>query len=157
MATQALLTALMAALLELTIDPEAAARGTRFSILFLFLWTAVVAAILGGGRWLAARFGWTLENFFTWQYFLQLQVVGIANAALAIGLLASLRFPQDWPMRAIASAGALLIATAGTTIAMNVLFAKDVGAEPADLVWLMMLQGLFLLATLVPLELAANR
>jgi hypothetical protein len=155
-ALQAVLTALMATLIELGVNYKAAVPSGRFSLLFLFLWTTVVALLLGGGRWLSAWLGWTQENFFAWNYFRQLQALAIANSFLAVAVDLSLRLSAFWVARAAAYVFTLLISTAGIAVGMYALFGNDIGLPLVELIWLIGVEGLFLAATLVPLALARD-
>src|SRR5205807_7135003 len=93
---QATLAGTMSLLVELLIDYGAARPRSQLSIGFLLVWTSVVAIVLGNARWWARRAGWTLENFFTWDYFWQVQTFGVGNAALAVALLACTRAALTW-------------------------------------------------------------
>ncbi len=155
LATQAVLAALGATVVELVRQPPAAAGQYRFTILFLLLWTAVVAVLLGAGRTLAEAFGWKLSDVLKWEYLYQLQAIGVANAMLAVSLLAALRLRREPGVRALVAVFALVFAALATPALLRICFA-DVGAAFADIVWLLLAEGLFVLATLGPLE-AARR
>jgi hypothetical protein len=151
--TQAVLAGLGATVFNSLKNPHTAAGHSRFTILFLLLWTAVVAVLLGAGRSLAAAFGWKLADVLAWDYLYQLQAIGAANAALAVGLLAVLQVPKSWIVRSLLALVAVVVVAVATPIAMMLAF-KDAGASVADLVWLQLAQGLFVLMTLAPLEAA---
>jgi hypothetical protein len=157
LAAQCALAAVLSAMLELAVDRRAFWSGTRFSILFLLIWTSVVAVILGAGRVLATRIGWTPQNFFSWHYFWQLQMLAAANAIFAVAILASLRIPPSWFARSAACAAALVLMPAGTSVAMRLLFQNRVGVSMVELLWLSAIQGLFVAVTLVPLEIGRQR
>jgi hypothetical protein len=148
---QAVLAGLGAAALGLLRAPRAEAAQTRFTIMFLLLWTAVVAVLLGAGRALSEAFGWKMADVLAWEYLYQLQTIGVANAVLAVGLLAALQFSSSWSVRLLLALAALLLVAVATPIAMMLIF-RNAGASVADLVWLPLAEGLFVLATLVPLE-----
>jgi hypothetical protein len=152
LAAQCILAAVLSAMLELAVARRPFWSGTRFSILFLLLWTSVVAVVLGAGRVLATRFGWTPDNFFSWHYFWQLQTLAAANAIFAVVILASLRISSSWFGRSAACAAALIVMPAATVLAMRLLFENRVGVSIIELLWLSAIQGLFVAVTLVPLE-----
>ena len=153
--TQAVLAGLSAAILDLLKNPRSVAGQSRFTILFLLLWTAVVAVLLGAGRTMAEAFGWKLADVLAWDYLYQLQAIGVANAALALALLAALQVRRSWIVRSLLALAALLLVVVATPIAMALMF-RSVGASFADLVWLLTAEGLFVLATLAPLEAAKS-
>ena len=155
LATQLLLAGLGAAALELALRP-ADFSASRFTILFLMLWTAVVAVLLGAGRAVAQALDWKLADLWNWEWLYQLQTLAVGGAVLADGLLTALRVPRDWRVRAFASFACLFVVALATPTAMFLIF-KNVGASFADVFWLIFCQGLFLLATLVPLEAAQQR
>jgi hypothetical protein len=154
LATQVVLTGLGAILVELAIHYQAAAARTRFSLLFLLVWMSVFAAVLGAAGALAARAGFQLAAVADWEYFQQLQGVGLAGAALATGLYASIRVPPRWNIRGLACVATLVGITAAATAALGAIFGDRVGADFIDMIWLFGGQGMFLIATLGPLELA---
>ena len=94
-------------MLELIQQPQLAAGDSRFTIMFLLLWTAVVGVLLGAGRSLAEAAGWKLADVLQWEWFYQLQVLAVANAALAVSLLAAIRLRRDWSVRLLAAGSAL--------------------------------------------------
>jgi hypothetical protein len=142
--------------LELAIDHRRAAPARRFSILFLFIWMTLVGCLLAAARQLAARFGWTLKSFFSWDYFLQLQALAVANAVMAVGVLAGVRLNPTWYIRCGACVLAVVVVTTGTALAMLSIFRNNIGVSLNDLIWLSAIQGLFLIVTLVPLEFAGG-
>src|SRR5687768_15092455 len=118
------------------------------------IWMAVVGLVLGGLRWLAEMFGWTLAVF-RWEYFFQLQVIALFNALLAISLWTALQARRTWGSRLMVCG----FATLSVMIIANVLMAaifQNVGAEAVDICWLYGGQAAFLLATLGPLRMAQN-
>jgi hypothetical protein len=153
-ATQVTVTGLIAALLELAIHYEAAAARSRFNILYLLVWTSIISVALGiAGAW-AARSGFKLGEVPEWGYFQQLQGVGLAGAALALSVYSSVRFLSRWRSR-VAACIAAVVATTMTTIAsMLAIFGDKAGASITDMIWLFGGEGLFLIATLVPQEIA---
>jgi hypothetical protein len=150
--TQVVLTGLVALMLESVVRRQPRAALTQFSILCLFAWTTLVAALLGGGRWLAQRWGWTIADMLDWQFWQQLQCVGLGNALLAIGLLFSVRLPHTWRGRAAACLLTICLVSAGAPLVMIGVFGTSSGPMLAELIWLWGLEGLFLVAALVPLE-----
>ena len=155
LATQCLTTTLAVLVVERIRSGSLTAPGGRFTILYLLIWTAVVGLLLGAGRFLAENFGWTWAGVLGWEYFRQLLVVGLLNALLAVSLWTALRQRPTWRSRLLAALAiaAMMIVTA--TLLMFSLF-KNVGVEPVDICWLYGGQSLFLLATLVPLRMAAE-
>ena len=122
----------------------------QFTILWLLLWTAVLAVILGVGRVLTALFGWTAAVF-AWEFFWHVQIFAITNGLLAAALFAAV-IANLAPWKRI---GAILLATvvaATTTPAVLSLMFKNLGSGIAELVLLFTAHALFLLAALVPLR-----
>jgi hypothetical protein len=157
---QTLLVAFGVLLIQLVSRRTARAGDQRYTILTLLLWTAVVGIILASGRWLAALFGWTPANFFTWVYFLQVMTLGIANALVAVAVVAALDLPLPWVARSLAATGSLVAGTIAATLGMylifEVLLSSRLGASVVDIAWLVGMQGLFVLVTLLPLAIAAD-
>jgi hypothetical protein len=73
---------------------------------------------------------------------------------LALCVLAAVRLRRDWTVRLFAAVVAVFVASVVVPFLMTAVFRGNVGASFADVVWLMICQGLFLLATLAPLEAA---
>lgn len=154
--TQVLLAALLATVIEFIADRRAAAARSRFSIGFVLFWTTAVAIGLAGvGAW-GARHGWKTADIAGWTYFKQLQAVGIAGSLLAAAVAASVRLPRRWPIRIVGCLAAVILFGAGSPAAFRLIFAGDVGAPDADIVWIFAGQGLFLVVALVPVELARH-
>jgi hypothetical protein len=152
--SQMLLAALLATAIEFIADRRAAVARSRFSIGFILFWTTAIAMSLAGvGAW-GAQNGWKTADIAGWTYFVQLQAVGITGALLAAAVAASVRLPQTWPMRALGCLFAVVLCGALSPAVFRLLFGDHVGARDADLVWLFIGQGLFLVVSLVPLELA---
>jgi hypothetical protein len=154
LATQTVLAGLGAALLELRRSPEAAVDRSRFTILFLLLWTAVIALLLGAGRTLGEALGWKLADLLAWEYLYQLQFVAVSSAVLALCVLAAVQLRRHWTVRLFVAVAAVFLAAVAVPFLMSAVFRGKIGAGFADVVWLMICQGLFLLATLAPLEAA---
>jgi hypothetical protein len=110
--------------------------------------------LLGGGRALAERWGWTLDGMLNWQFVQQLQFVGLANALLATGLVVSIRLPRNWRARMSAGVLTVWLASVLMPLTMKVIFAGLSGPTSAEMVWLWAGQGLFLVAALLPMEAA---
>jgi hypothetical protein len=155
-ATQFFLAAIFSAALELAIQRRGISWRRRFTILTLFVWTTMVACFLGGGRWLVNRFGWNAETFFAWNYFEQLQVVGCANAALAAAIFGCVRLTTHWPARCASCLAVLVLAPACTVGLMAMIFGSNIGSSAGDLLWLTAAQGVFLTATLLPLQMLSQ-
>jgi hypothetical protein len=118
----------------------------------LLLWTTVVACVLAGGRWLAAGFGWTPTNFFSWTYFRHLQVMAVMNATLAVSIFAAIRFTTSWCRRFAACSTLLLSITPATILMMWGLFGLNLGASLADIALLSIVHAAFLTLTLAIIE-----
>jgi hypothetical protein len=155
-ATQFLLVASVSAALELASQRRGIAWRHRFTILTLFIWTTTIACFLGGGRWLANRYGWNAETFFAWNYFKQLQVVGCANAALAAAVFACVRLTTHCRARCASWSAVLVFGPACTIGLMAAVFGTNTGSSVGDVIWLTATQGVFLGATLAPLELLSQ-
>lgn len=150
--TQVVLTAGAAIAIEIATDYDAAASRNRFGIRFLLIWTTLIAALLGGAEAWAAQRGWKLADVPKWEFFTQLQLIGLANAVLAVGVQAVLRQSHSRGARAAASIAVVAAIASTTPPVMFSVFGDKVGAEAADLVWLLGSEGLFMIATLLPLE-----
>jgi hypothetical protein len=146
---QAVLTALAMLVVDLVHRPERAGDNHRFSILFLLIWTAVIAILLGAGRWLSERLGWT-GAIVEWQFFWQVQTIGVVNAALAVGLFVSLALLQSKRAKLVGCAVVTLAAVFGAPLLMHLLF-TNVGVDLVDIAWLLTGEAMFFLATLGPL------
>jgi hypothetical protein len=156
-ATQVSLTALAAAAMELALHYQSAATRSRFSILYLMVWTSVIAAALGIAGIFAARSGFKLSEIPSWEHFRQIQGVGLAGAALAIGVYASVRLPRSWNVRIMTCVMAVIAIAIGAVLSFLAVFGDKVGASTADIAWLIGGEGLFLVVTLVPLEMVRER
>lgn len=154
--TQALFTAIAVTGLELRVHYESAAARSRFSLLFLMIWTSVAAVLLGVAGALAARAGFKLADVPAWGFFQQLQGVAIASAVLAAGVYASVRLPSTWTARALGCTAVIITIAAATPMSLFAIFGINAGASVTDIVWLMTGQGAFLAATLFPLEIARD-
>lgn len=148
--TQAVAIGLGTALIALLRGRDADAQDHRFTILFLLIWTAVVAVLLGAARVLAESFGWTLAVF-RWEYFVQLQVIALFNALLAISLWAAIHARRTWRSRLLMSLSITLSMMLVVNVLMRMAFGSNVGADVVDICWLYGGQALFLVATLAPL------
>jgi len=157
---QTLLVAVGVLLVQLVSRRTERAGNQRYTILTLLLWMAVVGIILASGRWLAALFGWTPANFFTWVYFAQVMTLGIAQALVAVAIVAALDLPLPWVARGLAASGSLVagtvVAALGMYLIFEVLSSSRLGASVVDIAWLIGMQGLFVLVTLLPLAIAAD-
>jgi hypothetical protein len=155
LATLTILTALGATAYELATNYRESAARYRFSIGFLLIWTTVIALLLGGGGAWATHHGWKISDVPGWTYFAQLQGVGLASALLASGVYVNIRRPRKWPTRSLGCLATILAIAVAGPLLLSALFGDQVGATMADMVWLFGGQGLFLIAALIPLELAA--
>jgi hypothetical protein len=152
--THALATALGMVLVERARRRECGKGDRRFTILFLMIWMAVVGLVLGGLRWLATSFGWTLAVV-QWEFFLQLQAIALFNALLAISLWTVLQARRNWRSRWVVCGLVTLSLMFIVNVLMAAIFA-DVGATIADICWLYGGQAAFLLATIAPLRVAQD-
>jgi hypothetical protein len=156
-ALQAMLTVIAAFGIELAMKTSAAGFQKRFSLLFLFVWTTIVACFLAAARWVAGRYGWTSETFFADPFFVQLQAVAIANAALASAIFISLRGTPPLIKRLAICAIVVPAVSGAATGAMYLVFGSGFGASTLEYFWLMLTEGMFLVVTLLPLEIAMRR
>jgi len=155
--TQFVLAALFAGALEWAIDFRQGRQQRRYTIMSLLIWTTLVACLLAGGRWLAAGFGWTPTNFFSWQYFPHLQAMAFMNATFALCVFAAVRLTTGWYGRCAACGSLLLSITPATIVMMWGLFGRNVGASLTDLAVLSVVHAIFLALTLVLSEPILNR
>jgi len=152
LATQGAAVALGIQAVDLFAAPRAKKTSRQYTILVLLIWTTLIAAFLGGMRWLAESLGWTL-NVAAWESFYPLQVLGAFSAILAIllGLIVSRRI--SWRWTAAYSTLASISTTTAFVMFMRCSF-EDAGAAVLEMCWIMIGQALFLLAVLVPLRAA---
>jgi len=153
-ATQAVVSGLLATLIQ-SVLPSRAARRNRFSILFLFIWTSLVAVMLGAGRRFAERLNLSAADILGWEFFLHLQVIGILNALLAAALLAVLGAPGPWVLRSVASVIIAAAMSLLTPAIMHWIFANP-GASFLNILLLLGAESAFLLFALVPMQLAGH-
>jgi hypothetical protein len=126
----------------------------RFSIMYLVVWTFVIAVLLGAARWLIESFGWTWDVV-RWQYFPHLLAVGAIGALQAVGIAGVLQSPWKWKTRSIALGG-IPLATMAVASAVFFFGFRDAGADVLEICRQFGLQALFLLATLVPLRISGD-
>jgi hypothetical protein len=150
---QVVITGLATLWLELALNKSAKTRSNRFSILSLLIWTTLVAGVLGATRAMAHQLGWTLPDLWNWEFLGQLRCFALANAVMAVALVASIRQPIRWLWRGIVCGVIVLVAAISAPLVMFALFGMaKAGPSIADLIWLWTAEGLFLIAALVPLE-----
>lgn len=145
---------LVVSLLDRVISP-AVSRPRRYSLLFLFLWTSLVAAMLGAGRQIAERLNWSASAIIGWEYFLHLLVIGVGNALLAAALTAMLQLTSEWPRRALV--GALL--GLGFSLLMPQVMQwsfQDAGAPWGEMFALLAAESGFLICALAPMQVARD-
>jgi hypothetical protein len=143
-------------LLELSLHYERAAAKSRFSLFHVLAATTCIAIALGLSRNFAAREGFVLADVLHWQFFQQVLLAGCTSATLAVAIYASLRLPHKWQARALFSALVLIGVTIAAPLAFQNAFGDDAGASLTDMRWLFGTEGLFLLGTLVPLQILGN-
>jgi len=153
-AIQALLTAFMVVVGQWWLRWRRGEPLGRFSLLFLFLWTSLIAVLLGAGKAAAAKLGWT-EEVFNWEFFRQLRLLGEINASLAIALIGFMAVSKSIWFKLVAGVAQIILISIATPIVMWWKF-TNVGASWLELSWLIAAQGVFLFATLVPLEIARD-
>ena len=132
------------------------ANALRYSLRMLLLWTTALAVLLGLGRELLARVGWT-DEVLKWNYFLFMPVLGGANALYAVFVWATLLRRDCWPLRMLL--GLLFVGLTGASMSflLQILFNDDGGLSwPITLTWALGQAGI-LYATLLPLGAAAAR
>jgi len=152
LSTQLVLTAIAASLLEAAANRKRRAAGQRFSILFLLIWTSVVAVLLGAGRRLAEAYGWTGGSAVDWEFARQLQCVSVANALLAASLMASARLLGTWRSRGIACGAIVCVTALVMPLVMFAMFGVPGQPTYVDMLWLWGGEAIFLVAALVSLE-----
>jgi hypothetical protein len=137
--------------IEFFVDSHAAAARSRFRISFVLVWTTVLAVLLGGVSQWGSQSGWRVADVTQWGFFFQLVAVGTTGAILAGAVYGGLRVPRHRLMRSLGCLIPVALTAAASPRVFALLFA-DVGAMPADMVWLFGCQGLFLIVSLVPLQ-----
>jgi hypothetical protein len=126
----------------------------RFSIMYLAIWTFVIAVLLGTGRWLVESLGWTWE-IVQWRFFPHLLVVGAIGALQAVGFWGVLQSSWKWRTQSIVLS-IISLATMAGAIAIFFVGFRDAGADVVEICRQFGLQAVFMLATLVPLKLSAD-
>jgi len=142
------------ALIELVIHREAAAARARFSILHVLIGTTAVAALLGGGRVFGTRYGFTLADVPEWSFFWHVQFAAITNTVLTIALYASVRLPNSATARASYCGTALALTAFAAPLLFLAVFEQNTSLT--EMRWLFASEGLFLIATLRPMEILRN-
>ena len=142
---------------ELAMNYPAAAARNRFSVRFLFTCTTVTAVFLAIAGTLAGGYGWKLADVPDWKFFRQVQTAGLLNGLQAIAIYLSVRMPITWTSRAMVCMAVVPATTIAASAVLIAIFQDEVGALIPEVVWLFAAQGLFLVATLLPLEWASLR
>jgi hypothetical protein len=150
--TQGLVVAFGIQAVELLASPQTNGRSRQYTILGLLMWTTLVAAFLGGMRWLATLLGWTMVVS-EWPSFFPLQALAAFSAILAILLCLIVSWSASWRRTAAFSTLALACTTAAFVGFTHFCF-KAPGATSQEMCWIMGGQTLFLLAVLIPLRAA---
>ena len=125
-------------------------RPRQFSILYLLIWTTVVALLLGAGRLAAIELDWTTAVF-RWRFFFQIQVAGVMSALLAVCVWTSFQSGRTLKTKLLACG----ISALSLMLVANLLFSaifRDVGATALGIGWLYGSQMSFILAILLPLH-----
>ncbi len=148
-AVQVVLTGFGVTGLELLINYRCAAGRSRCSLQYLFVWTTLLAIVLGGAGAIANKFGFQLADVPNWEFFAQLQAVAVASALVASAVYTSVRLPQTRLFRGLTSAATIAAGAFIVPVCLQAIFGETIGVQPADLVWLFAGQSLFLLATVV--------
>jgi hypothetical protein len=136
--------------IEFISNYDLAAARSRFGLRHLLICTTLVAVCLGGARVLAARHGFALADVPDWDFFWHIQAAAVTNATLAIGTYASLRLPRSWTVRTMFCIAALTTATVAAPLVFLAVFSKNTSLT--EMRWLFGSEGVFLIATLVPME-----
>jgi hypothetical protein len=157
LATQAAVVAIITVAIELATDYRQTASRFRYSIFFLMLWTTIVGVVLGGAAAWAKSAGWKLADVPSWEYFMQLQGVALVNAGLALAVHVAACRPPTVIAQAVLCAAVIVLMAAAAPATLRAIFGDQVGATMTDMVWLFAGEGLFLVATLLPLEIAAAK
>lgn len=143
-------------LLELTIHYEPAASRARFGLWHVLAGTTTVAVALGITRNLAARQGFVLADVLRGDFFYQLQMAGCISATLAIAIYACLRLTKSWVVRLPACAFIVAAAALAAPFAFRATFGNAANGTAPEVPWLFGSEGLFLLGTLLPLQMLRN-
>ena len=157
LATQMFVAAALGTAIEFVVDRQAAIARSRFSIGFMLFWTTAIAvALAGAGAW-GANYGWKVADIAGWTFFAQLQAVGVTGGLLAAAIYAAVRSPRSWLVRTLVCLAMTFVIGAASPAVFSLIFGKNVGAHDADLFWLFTGQGLFLVVSLVPIEITRSR
>jgi hypothetical protein len=147
---EAVLVWLCVTAVELSLDYQPAVARARFGIVHLLIGTTLVAICLGGSRVVAGHYGFALAEVPEWAFFWHVQAAAVVNSVLAVALYSSLRFTRSW----IAWAG-FSVATLAVVVFVapfGFLFVFSQNATLIEMRWMFGSEGLFLIATLVPIE-----
>ncbi len=123
----------------------------QYSLRFLLLWTTLLSIMLGTGRTVFARLGWTSDVVGS-EYFYFFPVLGLHNAVFALLVFASL-VGRTWLLRRILMALVLIFAVGYFEIdVFSFAFENAGGPSLADFLFLAGFQAAYLYATLLPLR-----
>lgn len=131
---------------------EGDSRPLQFSLGFLLLWTTLLAMMLGLGRTVFAKLGWTTEVT-QWEYFWFCPVLGACNAVFALLVLGSL-IGHTWLIARILLATVLIGVLGYSQWHLFVfLFGETGGMKIGEFITLAAFQAVYVYATLLPLRL----
>jgi hypothetical protein len=128
------------------------AANQQFTVLFLFIWTTVIAIVLAFGRFLTQVFGWTIEVM-AWEHFWPVQIFAVANGLVA-GILLAIsicRVRLTWQVASSVLAMILIGA-----ICFSLIYLAR-GEWATEIVPAFVAHGAFVAATLLPLRNALLR
>lgn len=147
---EAVLVWLFVTAIEMTLNYDLVARRLRFRILHLLILTTLIAVGFGAARIWAVRNGYELVNIPSWIFYWPIQLAGFVNAILTICLYATFRLARNWPVRLALAAVPLIAIVVAAPLIFKSLFPQQTSLT--ELRWLFGSEGLFLIATLVPME-----
>jgi hypothetical protein len=135
---------------ELRLDFEPAIARTQFGLIHLLIGTTLVAVGLGGSRIIAGRYGFTLADVPEWTFFWHVQLAAVVTAVLAVVLYSSLRLARSWITRASFCIAMLAVVVFAAPLGFLLAFKQNISLT--EMRWLFGSEGLFLIATLAPME-----
>jgi hypothetical protein len=135
---------------EFAANYQWAVARSRFGLLHLLFGMTLVAVCLGGGRQLATRYGFALADVPEWDFFWHVQAAAIVNSVLAAGLYACLRWSTTWSARATISSALVVAVAFAAPLAFIAIFSQNTSLT--EMRWLFGSEGLFLIATLWPMQ-----
>jgi hypothetical protein len=136
--------------LEMCVDFRPAVARTRFNLFQLLIGTTLVAGCLGGARVWASKYGFALAEVPEWEFFWHVQLAAGISAVMAVGIVVCYRLLKSWIARATLCIAAIVGGAFVLPLLYLTIFTLNISLD--EMRWLFASEGLFLLATLAPME-----